>query len=231
MNKEKILKALKWFFNSYIWLAIVLLVIDIVSKNIVVQNSAAIRSGGGRNGGIDIIPGFLGINYIINEKIAFGLMIGNEQATQIIFSILAVVIVIAIVIYLAKQWGKVNRFYKASLMMIIAGALGNVIDRIFYSPEYLNYVNSSGNLARGVVDFIDFYGIWGFNFNVADSCVVVAAFMMIIYVIVTEIIEYRKKLKLEKEKETEPVKEEKVLSATEQEKIRLLEEDKEDKND
>ena len=231
MNKEKIIKALKWFFNSFIWLAIVLLVLDIVSKNIVVQNADAIRAGGGRNGGIDIIPGFLGINYIINEKIAFGLMIGTEQATQIIFSILAVLIVIIIVIYLIKQWGKTNRFYKACLMMIIAGALGNVIDRVFYSAEYLNYVNASGKLARGVVDFIDFYGIWGFNFNVADSCVVVAAFMMIIYVIVTEIIEYRKKVTLEKAKESEPVKEEKVLSATEQEKIRLLEEDKEDKND
>ena len=160
MNKEKIVKGLKWFFNSFIWLAIVLLVLDIVSKNIVVQNADAIRAGGGRNGGIDIIPGFLGINYIINEKIAFGLMIGTEQVTQIIFSILAVVIVIIIVIYLIKQWGKTNRFYKACLMMIIAGALGNVIDRVFYSAEYLNYVNASGKLARGVVDFIDFYGIF-----------------------------------------------------------------------
>lgn len=231
MNKEKILKALKWFFNSFIWLAILLLVLDIVSKNIVVQNSIAIRNGGGRNGGIDIIPGFLGINYIINEKIAFGLMIGTKEATQIIFSILAVLIVVGIIIYLIKSWGKTNRFYKAALMMIIAGALGNVIDRIFYSAEYLNYVNESGNLARGVVDFIDFYGIWGFNFNVADSCVVVAAFMLIIYIIITEIINYRRKAKLEKSSNPEPKKEEKVLSATEQEKIRLLEEDKEDKNE
>ena len=231
MNKEKILKALKWFFNSFIWLAIFLLVLDIVSKNIVVQNSIAIRNGGGRNGGIDIIPGFLGINYIINEKIAFGLMIGTKEATQIIFSILAVLIVVGIIIYLIKSWGKTNRFYKAALMMIIAGALGNVIDRIFYSAEYLNYVNESGNLARGVVDFIDFYGIWGFNFNVADSCVVVAAFMLIIYIIITEIINYRRKAKLEKSSNPEPKKEEKVLSATEQEKIRLLEEDKEDKNE
>lgn len=231
MNKEKILKALKWFFNSFIWLAILLLVLDIVSKNIVVQNSIAIRNGGGRNGGIDIIPGFLGINYIINEKIAFGLMIGTKEATQIIFSILAILIVVGIIIYLIKSWGKTNRFYKAALMMIIAGALGNVIDRIFYSAEYLNYVNESGNLARGVVDFIDFYGIWGFNFNVADSCVVVAAFMLIIYIIITEIINYRRKAKLEKSSNPEPKKEEKVLSATEQEKIRLLEEDKEDKNE
>ena len=231
MTKEKIIKALKWFFNSFIWLAILLLVLDIVSKNVVVQNSAAIRAGGGRNGGIDIIPGFLGINYIINEKIAFGLTLGNAQITQIVFSILAILVVIGIVIYLAKTWDKTNRFYKACLMMIIAGALGNVIDRVFYSAEYLNYPSSSGGLARGVVDFIDFYGIWGFNFNVADSCVVVAAFMMIIYMIITEIIDYRKRQKENPKPAKEKVKEEKVLSATEQEKIRLLEEDKEDKND
>lgn len=231
MNKEKIIKGLKWFFNSFIWLGILLFVLDIVSKNIIVQNSSAIKAGGGRNGGIDIIPGFLGINYVINEKIAFGLMIGTKQITQILFSIIAVIVAIGIIVFLVKSWDKTNRFYKACLMMIIAGALGNVVDRIFYSPEYLNYVNASGELARGVVDFIDFYGIWGFNFNVADSCVVVSAFMLIIYMIVTEIIDYRKKVKQETASEQPKEKEERVLSATEQEKIRLLEKDKEDDNE
>ena len=231
MNKEKIIKGLKWFFNSFIWLGILLFVLDIVSKNIIVQNSNAIKAGGGRNGGIDIIPGFLGINYVINEKIAFGLMIGTKQITQILFSIIAVIVAIGIIVFLVKSWDKTNRFYKACLMMIIAGALGNVVDRIFYSPEYLNYVNASGELARGVVDFIDFYGIWGFNFNVADSCVVVSAFMLIIYMIVTEIIDYRRKVKQETASEQPKEKEERVLSATEQEKIRLLEKDKEDDNE
>ena len=231
MNKEKIVKALKWFFNSFIWLGILLFVLDIVSKNIVVQNASAIKAGGGRNGGIDIIPGFLGINYVINEKIAFGLMLGTKQITQIVFSVVAILVSIGIIIFLIKSWGKLNRFYKATLMMIIAGALGNVVDRIFYSPEYLNYISPDGGLARGVVDFIDFYGIWGFNFNVADSCVVVSAFMLIIYMIVTEIIEYRKRSKETPKVEKESKKEEKVLSATEQEKIRLLEKDKEDDNE
>ena len=231
MNKEKIIKGLKWFFNSFIWLGILLFVLDIVSKNIIVQNSNAIKAGGGRNGGIDIIPGFLGINYVINEKIAFGMMIGTKQITQVVFSIVAIAVAIGIIVFLVKSWGKINRFYKATMMMVVAGALGNVVDRIFYSPEYLNYVNESGELARGVVDFIDFYGIWGFNFNVADSCVVVAAFMLIIYMIVTEIIDYRRKLRQETANEQSKEKEEKVLSATEQEKIRLLEKDKEDDNE
>ena len=231
MNKEKIIKGLKWFFNSFIWLGIVLFILDIVSKNIIVQNASIIRAGGGRHGGIDIIPGFLGINYVINEKIAFGLMIGTKQITQIVFSVIAILVAIGIIIFLIKSWGKVNRYYKACLMMIIAGALGNVVDRIFYSPEYLNYASPDGGLARGVVDFIDFYGIWGFNFNVADSCVVVAAFMLIIYMIVTEIIDYRNRMKTAPKVEKENKKEERVLSATEQEKIRLLEKDKEDGNE
>ena len=64
--ENKFLKRLKWFFNSYIWLGLVLLIIDIVTKNVVVQNQANIA--GGKNNGIDIIPGFLGINYTINNK-------------------------------------------------------------------------------------------------------------------------------------------------------------------
>ncbi len=110
--------------------------------------------------------------------------------------------------------------------MIIAGALGNVIDRIFYSPEYLNYF-TDGHYARGVVDWIDFYGIWGFNFTIADSAVVVAAFMLIIYMIIEEIINYRKAKQAEPKTEKKVEKEEKVLSQTEKEKQRLLEEGKE----
>lgn len=232
---DKLKQGLKWFFNSYIWLGILLLIIDIVTKNIIVNYGQEIQSANQyathgstyNNGGINLIPGFLGINYLINENIAFGLMIGNKQLTQILFSIVAMIVVIGIVIYLIKKWDKTNRYYKACLMMIIAGALGNVIDRIFYSPEYLNYVNEEGELARGVVDWIDFYGIWGFNFNIADSCVVVAAFMLIGYVIYEEIRDYRAKKKDEKDNPKEEIKEEKVLSQTEKEKQKLLEEGKE----
>ena len=105
--------------------------------------------------------------------------------------------------------------------MIIAGALGNAIDRIFFTAEYLRYIDpSTGKYITGVVDWIDFYGIWGFNFNIADSAVVVAVFMLIIYVIVTEIIAYRNKKKLEPKKEEDNTK---AVSKTEQEKNKYLE--------
>ena len=99
--------------------------------------------------------------------------------------------------------------------MIIAGAIGNAVDRIFYTAEYLNYYDiKAGRYLTGVVDWIDFYGIWGFNFNIADSAVVVAAIMLIVYMIVVDIIDYQKKKNKEPKKS---IDNEKVLSKTEQE--------------
>lgn len=212
---------LKWFFDSFIWLGILFFVIDIVTKNVVVQNADKIFAGGGKNGGIDIIPGFLGINYVINNKVVFGLDIfKNDVTNRVVFIIVALAIVIGIVIFLIKKWGKLNKFYKACLMLVIAGAIGNVVDRIFYTAEYLNYIDpNTGKYITGVVDWIDFYGIWGFNFNIADSAVVVAAIMLIVYMIVSDIIEYRKKVKTTPK---EKVDNEKVISKTEQEKNEYL---------
>ena len=220
--KEKLLNGLKWFFNSFIWLGILIFVIDIITKNIIVQNAESIANAGGQNGGVDIIPGFLGINYVINKNVVFGWdVFKNETTNRIVFIVIALLISAIIIFFLIKKWGKINRFYKACLMLIVAGAIGNAIDRIFYTVEYLNYVDpSTGKYITGVVDWIDFYGIWHFNFNIADSAIVVAAIMLIIYMIVVEIIEYRRKAKLEPKKEVDNTK---VISKTEQEKNAYLE--------
>lgn len=218
---DKFKKGLKWFLSSFIWLAVVLLFVDILSKNLVVMNQAYTKDG------VELIPGFLRIQYIVNPNIAFGMSLGSDVATKIVFSIVALLVVAGIIIYLVKKWVKVNKFYRATLMMIIAGAIGNVVDRLFYSAEYLNYMQGDKYIT-GVVDWIDFYGIWGFHFNIADSCVVVAAFMLIIYLIVEEIIAYKKKPKQKLTKEEKAKENEKVMSKTELEKQRLLEEDKVD---
>jgi hypothetical protein len=88
------------------------------------------------------------------------------------------------------------------------GAIGNLIDRLFYTPEFLH------NPYNGVVDWIDFAGIWQFIFNIADSCVVVGTLMLIVYLIVDEIKEVRQKRKKEV-KETGG----KVLSKEEQKRL------------
>ncbi|GAE89117.1 signal peptidase II [Acetivibrio straminisolvens] len=62
-----------------------------------------------------------------------------------------------------------NKFYRFSLSMILGGALGNLIDRIF-RPE-------------GVVDFLDFqFGSYHFPvFNAADTFVVVGTILLAYY--------------------------------------------------
>ncbi len=210
--KEKLLHGLKWFFNSFIWLGILLLVIDYVTKQVVVANREAILA----NGGIVLIPNFLRINYVINNTLVMGASLGSDEANRAVFCTVALVISAGIIFYLIKKWDKLDRYFKACFMMVLAGAFGNVIDRLFYTPEFL------GNPVNGVVDWIDFYGVWKFNFNIADSSVVVAAFMLIIYMIVLEIIDYRQKNKdtpKEKKKEDNT----KVLSKTEREKQQYLE--------
>lgn len=210
--KEKILPKLKWFFASFIWLGLLFLILDIVSKNVVVS---AHKSGALGENGVVLIPNFLRIQYVINKNFVFGLdLFKNEIATRIVFCIVALSISAGIIVFLVRKWGKVNKFYKACLMMIISGAIGNSIDRIFYSTSYLAYPYS------GVVDFIDFYGVWNFHFNVADIAVVVAAFMLIIYMIVSEIIDYYKKSKLKPKTAEDNTK---VISKTEQEKNKFLE--------
>lgn len=206
--KEKLIKALKWFFHSYIWLGILLLVIDFVTKQIIVAHRADVT------GGYVLIPNFLRVNYVINNTLMMGLSLGSDIANRVVFCVAASLISIGLLIFVILRWGKIGKFYKACLMMILAGAFGNLIDRIFYSPEFL------GNPVNGVVDWIDFYGIWGFNFNIADSSVVVAAFMLIIYTIVIEIMEYRKKKQLEPKKAEDNTK---AVSKTEQEKNKYLE--------
>ena len=222
--KEKFSKALKWFFNSYIWLGVLFLVADIISKNAIVQNQDKIGPDG-----VVLIPNFLRVNYLVNKNIVFGWdVFKNADANRIVFVVVALLVTGGIIFYMARKWDKINSFYKACMMMIIAGALGNCIDRLFYSASYLNYIDpSTGKYITGVVDWIDFYGVWKFNFNVADIAVVVAAFMLIIYMIVGEIIDYRNKKKSEPKKVEDNTK---VISKTEQEKNKYLE-DSENKNE
>ena len=223
---EKIKKGLLWFFNSFIWLGVILLFLDILSKNLVVIHQDVTKEG------VDLIPGFLRIQYIVNPNIAFGMSLGSDAATKIVFSIVAILIAAIIIFTMIKKWDKINRFYRACLIMIVVGAIGNVIDRIFYSQEYLNFYSSAkGAYITGVVDWIDFYGIWGFHFNIADSCVVLAATMLIVYMIVDELIaKYKTKqaAKPIKTPEEKAKENEKILSKTEQEKLELLEKDKEE---
>jgi signal peptidase II len=96
-------------------------------------------------------------NFVLtgNRGMSFGLFNTNAAMNTAVFTVLAAVIVIALIVWLRRAHNPVIRL---AIGMIIGGAIGNVIDR----------------LVRGaVVDFLDFHiGNWHwFAFNIADAAI------------------------------------------------------------
>lgn len=148
--------------------------------------------------------GIVRISFVLNNNAAFGIGFEDPQISRIVYLVASSIITIAILIYLIVKRKETKLIVRASLVLVITGAIGNMIDRIFYGPDY------------AVVDWIDFYWFWPFNFNIADSCIVVGTFMLIIYVVIYEVKDMIKERKLN---------EEKTLSTREKE--RLAEQDEE----
>ena len=102
----------------------ILLLLDQIIKFIVINNN------------FTVIPGFLSLTYTENTGMAFGL---NEN--NVILVILINIVILGIIIkFLKENIDKIDMVVFISLILILTGGFGNLIDRIF----------------RGhVIDFID----------------------------------------------------------------------------
>jgi signal peptidase II len=130
----------------------------------------------------ELLGDFLRLTYIENPGMAFGIDIGGK----LFFSLFSLVASVAIFIYLYA--GRKESFgFRFSLAMILGGALGNLIDRVFYGVLY-----GEGPLFYGrVVDFIDvdFFDltVFGYHmtrwpvFNIADAAVTVGVVMLLVF--------------------------------------------------
>ena len=205
--KEQLLNGLKWSFKSYIWLGVLLLAIDIITKQIIMHSGVTPP-------GVVAKWGFVNITYVLNTKAAFGIGADNPDVSRTIYLIVAALISGGLITYLILKRKDMKLFIRAALIMVVTGAVGNMIDRIFYG----GLQGGRALFGGAVVDWIDFYWIpgWVWNFNIADSCIVVAAFMLIIYIIVQEVKDYRTRNK-NKVKTVNDNK--KVLSKSEMEKL------------
>jgi signal peptidase II len=129
-----------------------------------------------------ILGDFLKLTYIENPGMAFGIDLGGK----LFFSIFSIAASIGILYYLYKSKG--DRFsHRFALAMILGGAVGNLIDRVFYGLIF-----ESGQLFQGrVVDFIDvdFFDVnfFGYHlsrwpvFNLADASVTVGVVFLILF--------------------------------------------------
>lgn len=129
-----------------------------------------------------ILGNFLRFTYIQNPGMAFGIDFGWKS----FFAFFSIIASLAIFLYLYKvrQESRVIRF---SLALILGGAIGNLIDRVFYGPLFDHAALFHGR----VIDFIDFdffnIHVFGYNFsrfpvfNIADASVTVGVIMLLIF--------------------------------------------------
>ncbi len=146
--------------KKHIIAAIVLmgsLALDIATKSIIVSNVALHER-------INVIGSFVQITLIYNRGGLFGIL----QGYQTYFLIISLVVLSLLVLFYVMEKEKKMLFCN-SMALIVAGALGNIIDRV------------SGR--SGVVDFIyigrDDVFRWP-AFNVADSVIVIGAVLLMI---------------------------------------------------
>lgn len=151
-------------------LCVLLLLLDQITKIYVAGISGISGVANGQTVTVkELIEGFLNIDYCENEDGMMGIF-KNLPNSRLIFIIATVVILVGIFIYLfaSKNRGK---WLNAALALIISGALGNFIDRIF-----LGYV-------RDMIHVIINIGgkeFFPYIFNVADMALVVGAIMLIL---------------------------------------------------
>lgn len=116
---------------------------------------------------IPVIDGFFNFTYVQNPGAAFGFLAKAPDSIRIPLFLIVPVIAVAWLIWLIWKSYQVNILLTSAYALILAGAVGNLIDRF-----RLGYV----------IDFLDFY--WGRShfpaFNVADSSITIAASLLIV---------------------------------------------------
>lgn len=121
------------------------------------------------NSSIVIFDGILNLTYVENTGGAYG--IGSNSI--IMFIIVNIIVITLLTKFILSKKDEINIVILISISLIIAGGLGNLIDRIF----------------RGyVIDYIDINPLFKYPvFNIADICVVLGCTVVVINLIINTI--------------------------------------------
>jgi signal peptidase II len=132
---------------------------------------------------IPVIGDFLQFTYVENEGMAFGISFG---AGKIFLSLFSIIASIGLSWYLIKI-RNYSTWIKLGIAFILAGAAGNLIDRVFYGVIF----DYAPIFYGRVIDFVQIdipdinLGFLNYShfpvFNVADSCVTVGVVILILF--------------------------------------------------
>jgi signal peptidase II len=147
--------------RAWRWLSVtaVVVLLDQLSKLWIVRHYAYGES-------LALLP-VLSVTVRFNPGAAFSFLAEASGWQRWLFTALAVAVGVAIVAWLSRLDGRAQRLLACSLSLILAGALGNLIDRLRIGH---------------VIDFIDVHwkDVHFPAFNVADSAITVGAILMLI---------------------------------------------------
>lgn len=142
----------------WLWLVVAVLVIDLGSKFLILENFTLGQT-------MPLVPS-LNLHYARNYGAAFSFLADKGGWQRWFFALMAVAIcvVLLVLMYRSSARQKLNNIAYA---LIIGGALGNLFDRLWHGF---------------VVDMIDFYvGDWHFaTFNLADSAIFLGAALIVL---------------------------------------------------
>jgi signal peptidase II len=145
--------------RAELWLGAVIILADQATK-------ALVRAGIPPHESVEVVPGVLNLTHVLNTGAAFGLLNTAEfPYKSIVVAALALAALGAIAFY-AMSFGSETPLARHALALILAGAVGNLIDRA---------------TTGAVLDFVDVYWRgWHFwAFNVADASITIGAILLI----------------------------------------------------
>ncbi|MEW9501376.1 signal peptidase II [Jeotgalibacillus marinus] len=149
----------------YYLMALLIIIFDQITKLFVVRNMELGES-------ISVVEDFFYITSHRNTGAALGILEGQMW----LFYIVTVAVIIGILYYF-HRYAKGNALFSVSLMVILGGAFGNFIDRVY---------------RQEVVDFIQFT-FFNFIFNIADAALTIGVVLLLIQMILEEVQEKRNK--------------------------------------
>lgn len=143
---------------KWLWISLLVILMDQLTKQLVIHQLSLYEV-------IPLTP-FFNLTFATNKGAAFSFLSQSGSIGFWLLSFFAATVTLMLVAWLYRTPHD-KKLFNIGITLIIGGAIGNLIDRMIYGH---------------VIDFLDFYlGSWHWPaFNIADSAIVIGAFLLVI---------------------------------------------------